>query len=829
MQEGTDRAEASVRLLEPGEQFGDYVVERLLGKGGMGAVYLVRAPGGQQYAIKIMYPWMSEKNRDYRKRFAREAEFAMKIRHKNLISVYDVGEDPETGLDYIIMDYVPGGTVADRLEQDGPMPVAEAVSIAAQVALALEVAHRNGVIHRDIKPDNIMFDADGTPRLTDLGVAKFMGSEQKTTVTTTGMVIGTPAYMAPEQMIDSHSIDARADIYALGVVLFEMLTGKRPREGSTAVELLAKAIKGEPIPDVRTLRPDIPEAVAYVISLMCAPTPARRPATALATAELLRDAKAGRISLLRKTSRKAANMARRRRRIAIWVGVVSAVVFCVVFAFMSRSPNPANSLHSPLPRVVTNVVVKTMVVTNVIERTNIVERIVEKVVTNTVVVAEGSATKLPEVPNKGSFVHARRRMKVNENVLKWIDRRKTESAISMCLDLSHGDFSGANVFSSNFFWGMPGFKFKACRRDITNEDLDAANVLVLEPSPALLYNENEAAAIRKFLSSGGTVVAFVTSEENSVRSMNEFFAPYKLEVFAERENKRGKERQAVPTCSAFFGMSLKLLPSSFAMPLDDAGEAEWSSVLRDYDGKIVFACRRVGKGNLVFAASGLMWGRPDGNGNPVPITADGNKRFWLNIFCSAARNRPIVAEGPIVAEVNPPQQLEPQPRTGDMRYVIFPSAELKGTKWRSRAPWRYTMKYPGIASASAKHWTDPLFNDNWWGRTNKPLGLGKSQEMMRIAEKWNSPRLYMRRHFNWDGETVKKVELTLCQDCRATVYLNGTSIYDRYASDGSWQKADVSVETFVNALRRGDNVLAVEAYAYSGVRYFDCGLTVECE
>ena len=87
MQEGTDRAESSLRLLEPGEQFGDYVVERLLGKGGMGAVYLVRAPGGQQYAIKIMYPWILEKNRGYRKRFAREAEFAMKIRHKNLISL----------------------------------------------------------------------------------------------------------------------------------------------------------------------------------------------------------------------------------------------------------------------------------------------------------------------------------------------------------------------------------------------------------------------------------------------------------------------------------------------------------------------------------------------------------------------------------------------------------------------------------------------------------------------------------------------------------------------------------------------------------------------
>ena len=114
--QGGEKREAVVKSLEPGDMFGDYVVEKLLGKGGMGAVYLVRAPGGELYAVKVMSPEMVKKGSDYRKRFAREAEFAMKIRHKNLISVYDVGEDPETGLCYIIMDYVPGGSVADRLE-----------------------------------------------------------------------------------------------------------------------------------------------------------------------------------------------------------------------------------------------------------------------------------------------------------------------------------------------------------------------------------------------------------------------------------------------------------------------------------------------------------------------------------------------------------------------------------------------------------------------------------------------------------------------------------------------------------------------------------------
>ena len=286
MQTGASE-EKAVRLLDPGDMFGDYTVEKLLGQGGMGAVYLVRAPGGERYAVKVVSPDMMKKGSSYRKRFAREAEFAMKIRHKNLISVYDVGEDPETGLCYIIMDYVPGGSVADRLENNGPLPMAEAVSIAAQVALALEVAHRHGVIHRDIKPENIMFDADGTPKLADLGVAKFTDEAHKTTVTTTGMIIGTPAYMAPEQMMDSHHVDARADIYALGVVLYEMLTGKRPNEGSTAVELLAKALKGEPLPDVRTMRPEVSAAIAHVLSLMCAPKPEDRPMSTSVVADLL--------------------------------------------------------------------------------------------------------------------------------------------------------------------------------------------------------------------------------------------------------------------------------------------------------------------------------------------------------------------------------------------------------------------------------------------------------------------------------------------------------------------------------------------------------------
>ena len=327
--QSAEKGETAGKLLEPGDMFGDYTVEKLLGKGGMGAVYLVRAPDGARYAVKLMFPEIADKNRNFRTRFAREAEFAMKIRHKNLISVYDVGQDPDTGYCYIIMDYVPGGSVKERLAAKGAFPIAEAVSIVAQISLALEVAHRHGVIHRDIKPDNIMFDADGTPKLADLGVAKFDDDEHKTTVTTAGMIIGTPAYMAPEQMIDSHHIDARADIYALGVVLYEMITGKRPTAGSTAVELLAKAMKGESLPDIRTMRPEVSAAIAHVLSLMCAPKPMERPSSSLVTAQLLQKAAAGQLRLPKKKPR-AVNAQQAKRTFPVTACVVGALVIGAV-------------------------------------------------------------------------------------------------------------------------------------------------------------------------------------------------------------------------------------------------------------------------------------------------------------------------------------------------------------------------------------------------------------------------------------------------------------------------------------------------------------------
>ena len=222
-------------ILKPGDSIAGYTVDRLLGKGGVGAVYLAKSQStGGLYAVKILSPPEEDGRSEWRRRFAHEAEFAMKVKHRNLVAVHAAGEDPETGLCYIVMDYVSGGTLSARIAECGRMGMRESVDIVVQLADVLEVAHRAGVVHRDIKPDNIMFDADGTPKLADLGVAKFSSSSmQTTTLTSTGVMIGTPAYMSPEQMMNSNSVDGRADIYSLGLVLYEMLAGERPNHAHT--------------------------------------------------------------------------------------------------------------------------------------------------------------------------------------------------------------------------------------------------------------------------------------------------------------------------------------------------------------------------------------------------------------------------------------------------------------------------------------------------------------------------------------------------------------------------------------------------------------------
>lgn len=265
-------------LLSVGSKFEKYHVEKLLAKGGMGAVYLVRHEVlDTRFALKVLFPHVAAQNSDFVERFIREAKLSSRIRHQNLIIVHDAGCNAETGLYYLVMDYVPNGTLRDRLAFSGRILPCGVIKIIRQIAEALQVAHNCGTIHRDIKPENIMFDESGNARLADLGIAKSINSD--TMLTMAAAVMGTPSYMSPEQAKDSGKIDERADVYSLGVVLYEMLAGHCPFGGNTPLEILSKVISDEKAPNIADECPDLPPEMVSLVHDMIEKDPDRRIAT----------------------------------------------------------------------------------------------------------------------------------------------------------------------------------------------------------------------------------------------------------------------------------------------------------------------------------------------------------------------------------------------------------------------------------------------------------------------------------------------------------------------------------------------------------------------
>ena len=266
-------------IFRSGDKFRGYVVERLLGNGSLGAVYLVRHEVlDTVYALKALFPEVAKENEDYVKRFLREAKIATRIRHPNLVAVHDCGYDEARGLYYIVMDYVSGGDLRQALAFAGRFAPDRAVEVVLQVASALDAAQEYHVVHRDIKPENIMIQPDGTVKLVDLGIAKADGLRDSL-CTEAESVFGTPAYVAPEQALDASAVDVRADIYSLGVVLFEMIAGRVPYEGPNAPQILVQTLSSDPFPDIRDMNPDVPPALAIVIRRMCVKECDRRIAT----------------------------------------------------------------------------------------------------------------------------------------------------------------------------------------------------------------------------------------------------------------------------------------------------------------------------------------------------------------------------------------------------------------------------------------------------------------------------------------------------------------------------------------------------------------------
>ena len=248
---------------------GNYRIVRLIGHGGMGAVYLARdLTLDREVAVKVV---KTAESREVYDRLRREARTAAKLSHPNIVPLHAFGE--VEGLPYFVMGYVRGESLAERLRRDGRLTENEGRRIMAEVADALDHAHRQGIVHRDVKPDNVLIDDEsGRALLTDFGIAKAIGGG---TMTDAGSVIGTPQFMSPEQASGRGNIDARSDIYSLGVLAYAMLAGRLPFEGATTSEVLSKHITQEPAP-VRSLAPDVSESTAQIVERCLAKDPANR-------------------------------------------------------------------------------------------------------------------------------------------------------------------------------------------------------------------------------------------------------------------------------------------------------------------------------------------------------------------------------------------------------------------------------------------------------------------------------------------------------------------------------------------------------------------------
>ena len=244
-----------------GEKIGQYEIKEHLGRGGMADVYKAVHPGlSVNRAIKVIRPELVRSD-DFRIRFQKEAHTVAELRHPNIVQVHDFGSDGERF--YMVMEFIEGQDLGQLLKLEGRIrPIQRALNIVIRIASALEYAHSQDIVHRDIKPDNIMVSNDGTPILMDFGIAKLLTSDTK--LTQQGLGIGTPAYMAPEQATAVTDVGPSADIYALTIVLYEMLTGTVPFKADSAMAVMLKAIN-EPLPPPRDIATDISEELQAVI------------------------------------------------------------------------------------------------------------------------------------------------------------------------------------------------------------------------------------------------------------------------------------------------------------------------------------------------------------------------------------------------------------------------------------------------------------------------------------------------------------------------------------------------------------------------------------
>ena len=306
---------------------GRYAVERLIGQGGMATVYLAQDVRHERpVAIKVLRPELAASlGAD---RFLREIRLAAHLQHPNILALYDSGE--ANGILYYVMPFVEGESLRGRLDREEQLSLPDAIQLTCEVAEALECAHKRGIIHRDIKPENILIQA-GHALVADFGIARAVSEAGGDKLTETGMAVGTPHYMSPEQALGGEHVDGRSDEYALACVTYEMLVGQPPFSGPNAMAILARHSM-EAVPSLKVVRRSIPDDVEDAVMRALEKTPADRFPTVKEFADCLLEADLG--PTARRTSSRSMQAVRRTtpRGVAAWRGRPKAQLWAAAIA-----------------------------------------------------------------------------------------------------------------------------------------------------------------------------------------------------------------------------------------------------------------------------------------------------------------------------------------------------------------------------------------------------------------------------------------------------------------------------------------------------------------